>query len=83
MAHSIQANLFDFLQQLRLNYADVALWVDALCIDQSHISEKNIQVPLMGLIYSYAELVLVWLGPQADGSEEYFDSCNKVFPEHL
>lgn len=63
LAHSIQANLFDFLQHLRLNYADVVLWGDALCIDQSDILEKNIQVPLMGLIYSYAESVLAWLGP--------------------
>lgn len=52
VAHSIQANLFDFLQQLRLTYAAVTLWVDALCINQNDILEKNIQVPLMGLIYS-------------------------------
>lgn len=78
VAHSIQANLFDFLQQLRLTYAAVTLWVDALCINQNDILEKNIQVPLMGLIYSYAKSVLVWLGPQANGSEEYFDSCNQI-----
>lgn len=78
VAHSIQANLFDFLQQLRLTYAAVTLWVDALCINGNDTLEKNIQVPLMGLIYSYAKSVLVWLGPQADGSEEYFDSCNQV-----
>jgi Heterokaryon incompatibility protein (HET) len=75
---SIRANLFDFLQQLRLTYAAVTLWVDALCINQNDILEKNIQVPLMGLIYSYAKSVLVWLGPQADGSEEYFDFCNPI-----
>lgn len=81
VAHSIQANLFDFLKQLRLTYAAVTLWVDALCINGNDILEKNIQVPLMGLIYSYAKSVLVWLGPQADGSEEYFDSCNQILSE--
>lgn len=85
VAHSIQANLFDFLQQLRLTYAAVTLWVDALCINGNDTLEKNIQVPLMGLIYSYAKSVLVWLGPQADGSEEYFDSCNQIHskPQYL
>ena len=78
VAHSIQANLFDFLQQLRLTYTAVTLWVDALCINGNDTLEKNIQVPLMGLIYSYAKSVLVWLGRQADGSEEYFDCCNRV-----
>jgi hypothetical protein len=29
VAHSIQTNLFDFLQQLRLTHAAVTLWVDA------------------------------------------------------
>lgn len=77
VAHSIQANLSDFLRQLRLAYAAVTLWVDALCINGNDIPEKNIQVPLMGLIYSYAKSVFVWLGPQGDGSEEYFDYCNK------
>lgn len=73
VVHSIRANLFDFLQQLRQTHTAVTLWVDALCINQDDTAEKNIQVPLMGLIYSYAKSVLVWLGPQADGSEDYFD----------
>jgi hypothetical protein len=29
VGHSIQTNLFDFLQQLRLTHAAVTLWVDA------------------------------------------------------
>lgn len=78
VAHSIQANLFDFLQRLRLTYATVTLWVDALCINQNDSLEKNIQVPLMGSIYLYAKSVLVWLGPQADGSEKFLDSCNQI-----
>ncbi|KAF2790976.1 HET-domain-containing protein, partial [Melanomma pulvis-pyrius CBS 109.77] len=81
VAQPIQANLFDFLQQLRLPDAPVILWVDALCINQSDVLEKNIQVPLMGAIYSIAKSVLIWLGPQADGSEEYFDSCNHTTSE--
>ncbi|KAI1443854.1 heterokaryon incompatibility protein-domain-containing protein [Annulohypoxylon stygium] len=39
------------------------LWADALCINQSNIQEKNHQVPLMKSIYSFAELVICWLGP--------------------
>lgn len=35
---------------------------DALCIDQSNIEEKNVQVPLMGRVYSKAVSVLIWLG---------------------
>jgi Heterokaryon incompatibility protein (HET) len=37
-------------------------WIDSICIDQTSVSEKNAQVPLMGEIYKKARRVLVWLG---------------------
>jgi hypothetical protein len=46
------------------------LWIDQLCIDQSSVSEKNHQVALMGVIYSDALQVLVWLGKGTDGTEK-------------
>lgn len=80
IGHRIQPNLFDFLQQLRrrIKSVSITLWVDALCINQNDLSEKSVQVPLMGVIYSTAESVLVWLGSEADGSELYFDYCNQA-----
>jgi hypothetical protein len=38
------------------------LWIDALCINQLSIGERNHQVGLMGEIYHGAQAVLVWLG---------------------
>ncbi|KAH7396758.1 heterokaryon incompatibility protein-domain-containing protein [Phaeosphaeria sp. MPI-PUGE-AT-0046c] len=38
------------------------LWVDAICIDQSNVHERNDQVAQMRDIYSSAESVIVWLG---------------------
>ena len=38
------------------------LWIDAICIDQEDIAEKNVQVKIMGEIFNAAKLVLVWLG---------------------
>jgi len=37
------------------------IWIDALCINQSSVSEKNRQVAMMGEIYSRAHKVVVWL----------------------
>lgn len=37
-------------------------WIDAICIDQENINEKNIQLPLMTEIYQRASRVIVWLG---------------------
>lgn len=38
------------------------LWVDAVCINQGNVDERNHQVRHMDLIYRDAETVLVWLG---------------------
>lgn len=38
------------------------IWVDQICINQADISEKSIQVQLMGRIYRKCALVHIWLG---------------------
>lgn len=37
-------------------------WIDAICVDQENISERNHQIAQMGRIYSGAFLVYLWLG---------------------
>jgi hypothetical protein len=44
-------------------------WIDAVCIDQANILERNAQVPHMKEIYESAYGILVWLGPEADDSK--------------
>jgi hypothetical protein len=44
-------NLYDALMHLQ-NEKDRCLWVDALCINQKDVSERNYQVNQMGRIYS-------------------------------
>ncbi len=63
VAHAITANLHEALCRFRLKYRRRTLWADALCINQQDAAEKDLQIPLMGQIYSSASCVLVWLGP--------------------
>jgi hypothetical protein len=59
---NITKNLWDALFYLRDVHRPQTLWVDDICIDQSNIEEKNIQIPLMSFIYSRAQEVVIWLG---------------------
>ena len=61
----VQKNLFGFLENTRgqTKYKHVEYWIDALCIDQSNVAERNHQVAQMGMIYSKARYVIAWLGP--------------------
>lgn len=45
------------------------VWIDAICIDQVDILEKNQQVSIMSRIFSSAAFVLVWLGDEKDNSD--------------
>lgn len=58
----IRDNLWDFLHHAREEGLTGYLWIDALCINQSQVSERNHQVGMMEDIYSQAECVIVWLG---------------------
>ena len=52
----------DGTPRLDINRCIQSLWVDALCIDQSEVLERNHQVQQMGWIYSNAAQVISWLG---------------------
>ena len=58
----IKPNLYEALRHLRKDNEPIALWVDALCINQSDTKEKEEQVLKMARIYRKAYNVNVWLG---------------------
>lgn len=62
---SIRPNLFAFLLQAskRRKIYSSPIWIDALCLNQSSLDEKNHQVQRMAQIYKYARHVLIWMGP--------------------
>ncbi|KAI4670651.1 uncharacterized protein J4E88_009743 [Alternaria novae-zelandiae] len=58
----VKPNLYEALRHLRKENETIALWVDALCINQSDTKEKEEQVLKMAHIYRKAYNVNVWLG---------------------
>jgi hypothetical protein len=84
-------NLAAALRQLRAFRADDSmnpinrlpsfLWVDAICINQNDIPERNSQVQLMRDIYQNSVVVISWLGPEADGSTEVISTLRNVSQE--
>ncbi len=58
-----------------------AIWIDAICINQSDLEERGRQVRLMPNIYARAERVLVWLG--TIGSLKYTSRDKSTPLNHL
>ena len=69
----ITTNLWAVLRRLRREHDARVLWIDALCIDQKNIQERNHQVQQMGNIYKAAFCVLAWIGEQSEDSDEAID----------
>jgi hypothetical protein len=66
-AFYVSRNLKAGLRALRKHDSVRRLWVDAICINQKNLRERNEQVPKMDRIYGKASGVCVWLG---EGSED-------------
>ncbi|KAL2062121.1 hypothetical protein VTL71DRAFT_6387 [Oculimacula yallundae] len=67
---SITSNLKHALQRLRPKPGeeDLVMWVDAICINQKDIPERNSQTANMRAIYQQAKSVAVFLGPESNRS---------------
>ena len=81
---SVTDNLFDVLESLWLGYgprialADPLLWVDALCINQNDLDERNREVRRMGSIYGQAFQVVGWLGCRGEYILDGVDFIKRV-----
>ena len=62
----VRQNLHSFLHVVREIYPLRPFWIDAVCIDQGSIAERNHQVAQMGAIYKAAAHVIIWLGNESN-----------------
>lgn len=58
----VHRNLYLCLRHLRSTTHPLPLWVDAVCINQQDMEERNGQVAMMSFIYSRAQKVVAWVG---------------------
>ncbi|KAJ0116387.1 hypothetical protein J7T55_007367 [Diaporthe amygdali] len=76
----IGTNLRAALLKLRHTNSVRIIWVDAICINQDDVNERNHQVHIMKRIFSRAASVIVWLGPESPSYREAMEliiDCNR------
>ena len=49
---SVRRNLWQFLRRAKETQDRKVIWIDALCIDQNNVKERDSQAQMMGKIYS-------------------------------
>jgi hypothetical protein len=65
----VRQNLLNALRHLRDREKPIAMWVDAICINQADQEEKAEQIAQMATIYETAFNVNVWLGTSNEMSD--------------
>lgn len=75
---AVTQNLAEALPYLRHRFESRMLWIDAICVNQQDAEERSSQVQRMADIYSQAQTVLVWLGPESHDSSLALECVRKV-----
>lgn len=65
----VTRNLAIALNHFRDKKSEVVLWIDAICINQGSIPERNYQVKNMARIYSLTSAVVIWLGAETQSTK--------------
>ncbi|KAF3801348.1 Heterokaryon incompatibility protein 6 [Colletotrichum gloeosporioides] len=76
----VTRSLHNALEQFHKKDFRSWLWIDAMCIEQSNLAEKNHQVKMMGDIYSGAEVVYMWLGLGTEDTDVVMDLVSRFGP---
>ncbi|KAN0115561.1 HET domain containing protein [Hyaloscypha variabilis] len=63
------------------DHSSTFFWIDAICINQDDIEERNTQVQMMGSIFGKAHTVLAWLGPEQNNSTEVIRIMSQIAEE--
>lgn len=74
----INTNLLHALKYLRYPTEPRMIWIDAICIDQHDILERNHQVDIMMEIYRGAHAVISWLGTSFHHSSSVMALVNQL-----
>jgi Heterokaryon incompatibility protein (HET) len=75
----VRRSLFQALLLLRdSRYQTFPVWIDAICINQNELDERNSQVFPMEDIYSQATTVVFWLGEEDEQSKVALPTISKV-----
>lgn len=84
----VRQNCWDFLQQWRTSgneiwNVDTWLWIDAICINQDDVLERNQQVQQMDNVFATAHVVLMWLGKVEVDSKIVRYMRQHIFSSHI
>ncbi|KAI7086059.1 hypothetical protein KC356_g5353 [Hortaea werneckii] len=57
------------------------LWIDAICINQRDVAERNQQVAMMGDVYRSSSQTLVWLGDEDANTAAAFEQIDVILKD--
>jgi hypothetical protein len=75
---SVFPNLAAALARIRIAKRSKYYWIDALCINQNNVREREAQVLLMDKVFKLADHVDVWIGSPGHAAAEVAEMISKM-----
>lgn len=69
----VSSTLYTALEHLRHASQERTVWVDAISINQTDITERSAHVAIMKNMYRTTTRLTVWLGPATESSDQAID----------
>jgi hypothetical protein len=79
----ISETAYEALVDIRDHLGSMAIWIDAICINQRCVPERESQIRLMKEIYSQASAVYVHMGAATESSSAALDWMTQVSRRQL
>ncbi|XXG99288.1 Thiosulfate sulfurtransferase rdl2, mitochondrial [Hypoxylon texense] len=73
---NIRVNLANAMRYLRHAEQTRNVWIDAICINQVDLAERDLQIKRMGRIYGRSAAVIIWLGSSSNTSSSALAKLN-------
>lgn len=55
-------------------------WIDAICVDQSNVLERNAQVAIFADVFRAAQSITIWLGPEDQFTADALAAVEAISP---
>lgn len=75
---NVPASAVTALQDVRFEHDRRFIWIDAICINQNDITERQDQILLMRDVYSCGERTIIWLGVEDNLTSHAMDMLSRI-----
>lgn len=78
---AVVSSSLEAMERFKSGQQRLSFWIDSVCANQRDLKERGHQVSIMWRVYSLANFVLIWLGPEDGRTRSAIEAIQSLFEE--